>query len=165
MPILEGKVYYVYNNKTDDAFNTQTYKVSLSLEGAQLEEAKKLNVKLREDNRGVIPGTHVLFKRPKFSKKGKDVGPPLVVDAKKNPWPDNIIIGNGTYAKVRFSVTPGGTFYWDSMQVLEFVPYESKNTFREEEGVDVTKLSQDREDFSDEAEGENVPVADEEEFS
>lgn len=76
--------------------------------------------------------TTVRFKRNTVSKKGNQVPPPVIIDAKKNPWNRQLLIGNGSKVKVGF------TYYgWErkgqfgisldlaAVQVIDLVPYET----------------------------------------
>ena len=71
----------------------------------------------------------------------------MIVDAKRQPWPDDQLIGNGSKGKIAFD-----SYGWDSptvrgvkgmslwlnmIQVVHFVPYvkaTAEDTFAEEEG-------------------------------
>jgi hypothetical protein len=83
------------------------------------------------------------FKKKEFTAKGVAKQPPVIVDAKKNLWPADQLIGNGSKIKVAFSVYPwemagakGMSLELEQLQVLELVSYEASNTdpFEEEEG-------------------------------
>ncbi|MEB3320158.1 MAG: hypothetical protein VKI63_04380 [Cyanobium sp.] len=88
--------------------------------------------------------TTVRFKRNTVSKKGNQVPGPVIVDAKKQPWDRELLIGNGSKVKVGF------TYYgWErkgrfgisldlaAVQVIDLVPYEAPDptgAFGEEDG-------------------------------
>jgi hypothetical protein len=86
------------------------------------------------------------FKRTETSAKGNLMSPPVIVDAKKNPWPADCLIGNGSKVKVAFthwgwtekrSGAKGISLTLESLQVLDLVPYErvdASSAFGEEEG-------------------------------
>ena len=83
------------------------------------------------------------FKRKELTAKGQPKGAPLVVDSKKNLWPIETLIGNGSKIKVAF--TPWGwemagakgmSLELEQVQVLELVEYAGRDIdpFDEEEG-------------------------------
>lgn len=86
------------------------------------------------------------FKRTETSAKGNLMSPPVIVDAKKNIWPADCLIGNGSKVKIAFtawgwtekrSAAKGISLTLESMQVLDLVPYEridAASAFGEEEG-------------------------------
>lgn len=83
------------------------------------------------------------FKRKELWPSGDPMGAPVVVDAKKNLWPSEQLIGNGSKIKVAYS-----TYGWNgpsgkgmslelhSVQVLDLVSYknEAADPFAEEDG-------------------------------
>lgn len=104
--------------------------------------------------------TTVRFKRTTISKRGNEVPPPVVVDAKKKPWNKEVLIGNGSKVKVGFSY-----FGWErngrcgigldlaAVQVIDLVPYEAPDPtggFGEEEGYEVEE-AQETAGFKEEA--------------
>lgn len=46
----------------------------------------------------------ITFRRNELKKDGTANNPVEVVDADGNPWPDNVLIGNGSKVKIKFSV-------------------------------------------------------------
>lgn len=83
------------------------------------------------------------FKKKEFTAKGIAKEAPVVVDAKKNLWPAEQLIGNGSKIKVAFSTYPwemgggkGMSLELEQVQVLELVSYASAETdpFQEEDG-------------------------------
>lgn len=72
------------------------------------------------------------FKKNETTQRGKTLSPPLVYDSRKNPWPADTLIGNGSTVKVAFScwgwenqIRQKGVSLWlDAVQVLDLVPYE-----------------------------------------
>lgn len=90
----------------------------------------------------------VNFKRKQETAKGNIKDGPIVVDAKKNLWPQEQLIGNGSKIKVAFSAWgwsgPSGkgmSLELESLQVLELVSYEkppSADVFAEEDGYVVS---------------------------
>lgn len=86
------------------------------------------------------------FKRTETSARGNLMSPPVIVDAKKNPWPQDCLIGNGSKVKVAFTAwgwtekrsgAKGISLTLESLQVLDLVAYEridAASAFGEEEG-------------------------------
>jgi hypothetical protein len=83
------------------------------------------------------------FKRKEMTAKGKFKDAPVVVDSKKNLWPQEQLIGNGSKIKVAF--TPWGwemagakgmSLELEQVQVLELVEYAGRDAdpFAEEDG-------------------------------
>jgi hypothetical protein len=87
------------------------------------------------------------FKRKEFTAKGNAKPAPVVVDAKKKAWPQEMLIGNGSKVKVAFSPWawsgPSGkgmSLELESLQVLDLVPFEkadAADAFSEEDGYEV----------------------------
>lgn len=84
----------------------------------------------------------IRFKRKEVSNKGHLMDPPIVVDAKKNRWPKDKAIGNGSKIKVAFQAFPwemagakGMSLDLAAVQVLELVEYaRDVDPFEEEDG-------------------------------
>lgn len=85
------------------------------------------------------------FKKNETTKKGNVLTAPAVYDARKGPWPEGTLIGNGSTIKVAFSPwgwedmtgRKGISLSLEAVQVLDLVPYEGKDprdAFDEEEG-------------------------------
>ena len=86
------------------------------------------------------------FKRTETSARGNTMSPPVVVDSKKNLWPVDCLIGNGSKVKVAFtawgwtekrSAAKGISLTLESVQVIDLVPYEridAASAFGEEDG-------------------------------
>lgn len=103
------------------------------------------------------------FKKNETTKKGNTLSPPAVYDAKKGPWPEGTLIGNGSIIKVAFSPwgwedmtgRKGISLSLEAVQVLDLVPYEGKDprdAFDEEDGyVADTKAAAFPEEKQDEA--------------
>lgn len=82
-------------------------------------------------------------------KDGTINAPPVVVDAKRNPLPDDVGIGNGSEVIVQYDTYTydGGAhtaIVLSQVQVLNLIPYTPKNTdeFEEQEGY-VADTSED----------------------
>lgn len=75
------------------------------------------------------------FKRNETTRKGNILAPPAVYDARKNPWPQGVYIGNGSKVKVAFSAwgwedkfnKKGISLSLDAVQVLDLVPFEKRD--------------------------------------
>ena len=84
------------------------------------------------------------FKRKQLLANGNEKAAPLVVDSKKNLWPIDKLIGNGSKIKVAFSPWkwegPSGkgmSLELESIQVIELVSYSAEDVvdaFAEEDG-------------------------------
>lgn len=78
--------------------------------------------------------TVVKFKVPQFTRKdGTTSEGPTLFDSKRNPWPDNQMIGNGSKLIIAFDIyawkSPSGggmTFQPRMAQVVDLIPYEAK---------------------------------------
>ena len=159
--ILEGKVYYSCIHKPDlsgqKKFGSRPlYKTSMVLDDANKEKAKRFGIKIHEENES-IPGEHVIIKRKyteKNEKDGKTVEDvkPQVVDTAQNPIPEEILVGNGSTATVKF-----GTYWYDSapkhgvgtvlfkMQVTELEVYNpdtsvDKDLRNDEDGFNINDV-------------------------
>ena len=131
------------------------------------------------DENGVETSTglvRVTFNRDKVTRSGFELPPPMVQDAKGNPWPSNVAIGHGSICKIGFSsfvwpkngvVTQAGrgiSLNLLAVRVLSHVPYTMQsldaNAFgAPEEGTDVTTLAADEDQlgFGGPASSEEVP--------
>lgn len=131
---LEGianwaKVFEFNRDKNEDFHGEGgAYTVEVQLEKEELDKLTKsgsrLKPKLTDD------GISIRFKRKHINQSGIEEfgGPPKVVDADKNPFPDDTLIGNGSKVKVYVSVYDtkmGKGTRLEGMQVLDLVEYES----------------------------------------
>ena len=73
------------------------------------------------------------FKRKEFNKDGIKKNPPIVVDAAKNPWPSDKLIGNGSTIRIGFrpwfwemNGKQGMSLEWESAQVVKLQEYEKE---------------------------------------
>lgn len=87
------------------------------------------------------------FKRKEMTAKGHVKDAPIVVDSKKNLWPQETLIGNGSKIKVAFSPwgwemagAKGMSLELEQVQVLELVEYAGRDAdpFAEEDGYVVS---------------------------
>lgn len=75
------------------------------------------------------------FKRNTITPRGIELPPPSVQDAKGQPWPKDVLIGNGSTGKVAFTTwswtNPEGgkgiSANLEAVRVLHHVPYETPN--------------------------------------
>ncbi len=85
------------------------------------------------------------FRKNERTKKGNPLQPPAVYDSRKNPWPSDTLIGNGSKVKVAYSCwgwedkfgKKGVSLSLEAVQVLDLVAYEQRNpadAFGEENG-------------------------------
>jgi hypothetical protein len=84
------------------------------------------------------------FKRKQLLASGAEKAGPIVVDSKKNLWPQDKLIGNGSKVKIAFAPWkwegPSGkgmSLELESIQVLDLVSYEADavaDLFAEEDG-------------------------------
>lgn len=85
------------------------------------------------------------FRKNERTRKGMVLQRPAVYDSKKNTWPVDMLIGNGSQVKVAFSAwgwedklgKKGISLSLEAVQVLDLVPYEARDpadAFGEENG-------------------------------
>ena len=77
----------------------------------------------KEDNEGNI---FYKAKRPHFNPRiqgGKEMGPPVVMDAESVAWDDQVLIGNGSKLKVRLDVWDSKIVTLHAVKVLELTEY------------------------------------------
>ena len=77
----------------------------------------------KEDNEGNL---FYKAKRPHFNPRiqgGKEMGPPVVMDADSVEWDDQVLIGNGSKLKVRLDVWDGKISTLHAVKVLELTEY------------------------------------------
>jgi hypothetical protein len=95
----------------------------------------------------------ISFSRDTVTRSGMELPAPIVQDAKGNPWPANVAIGNGSICKIAYS-----PYLWDNIdggkgislnllavRVLSHVPYNPGSVSNDvfgapEEGVDASTL-------------------------
>lgn len=115
------------------------------------------------DASGAATGRLVFrFRRNETSQRGKTLPPPVIVDAKRQPWPADQLIGNGSKGKIAFDPygwdsptgrgAKGMSLWLNMVQVIEFVPYvvaTAEDVFAEEEGYSAPTAAETP--FQDEA--------------
>lgn len=129
--ILSGKAYFACVHTENKANGGYSMELTVDKETAKALHVKGVTIKDRKTGRGCqkadpndTRGLFVTLKSKKF--------PPEVVDAKLNPIPKNILIGNGSDVKVKASIghieNKFGKFVvlnLNAVQVLNLIPYES----------------------------------------
>lgn len=104
----------------------------------------------------------VNFKRKEFTSRGIEKPAPRVVDSKKQPWPAEKLIGNGSTIRVAFTAWPwkgakgnGMSLELESIQVIDLVSYDapSSDPFQEEDGYVVPQAELDAAPASVESQG------------
>lgn len=117
------------NRDTNEDFHGEggAYTIDVQLEKEELDKltnsGSRLKPKLTDD------GISIRFKRKHVHPAGIEElgGPPKVVDAEKNPFPEKTLIGNGSKVKVYVSVYDtkmGKGTRLEGIQVTDLVEYE-----------------------------------------
>lgn len=123
---------FEFNKDKNEEFHGEggAYTLDVQLEKEELdkltESGSRLKPKLGDD------GISIRFKRKHIHPGGiTDLGgPPKVVDADKNPFPEGTLIGNGSKVRVYVTVYDtklGKGTRLEGVQVLDLVEYESEN--------------------------------------
>lgn len=149
MPTARGIVNWAFTHRPDNYEHyTATLDVDENFIGVLRENLVKAQVK--EIDHGKEKEVHdadrtyqFKFIRYAIKKDGTPNPTVQVVDSKRNPMPDGLLIGNGSEVIVQYGLIPyddSGTkrkrIALDAIQVLNLVPYASnqKLEFGEEEG-------------------------------
>lgn len=175
---LKGKLMWPKLHQPDTTFDHK-WTLDLLLDSDGLKEAKKegLRIKTRDaykDQFEGFDGSFLRIERPIKTAAGEDRDPPIVKDSKVKTISDEVIIGNGSDAYVRFMVKTrdatgnemspaeaqkkygGYGMFLMGVQVLNLVEYERSSDpdrdFVEEDGFS----SQDSSGFNYE-EGDEIP--------
>ena len=126
MPVLNGKSHWASISSPNRTFEP-VFTIDLSLEGAELEKAKKLGLKVK--NKNDDRGSFVTIKRKLNRKDGGENNPPALKDGNKRDI-SGTLIGNGSEVNVLFK-----TYEWEyagntgigtdlqAVQVVNLVPY------------------------------------------
>lgn len=93
-----------------------------------LKDAKLLD-RLKEDEKGTIPGPYLRLKKPEFNKEGDKNEPIRIYDAENEPWDDRLL-GNGTRVVAKLSIVDWGkgkkkSIYTQALRVEDLVSYVS----------------------------------------
>jgi len=140
--IISGKVYWASVVEPNTTYEP-AWQADITIdddETRQKLESIGLNVKNKGDERGDFFSA----KRKVMKKDGSNRNPPVVLDAKRNPW-DNRLVGNGTTAKIKiqpyeysYAGKAGVTADFIAMQVIDLVPYGNpSNDFQDEDGFTI----------------------------
>lgn len=151
--------------------NYPRYTLQLGLEGEWLQTARDYGLTVYEPTKK-IPYHHVEVKRDVKDMNNPEIVKPEVIDSKRNEIPSDILIGNGSYVRVKFGRFYHGNTSSDEVktgggvgtslfkvQVKSLVPYVPNDGFdTEEEGFSVDSVPSSQRTSSD-----NVVPFDEEE--
>lgn len=121
-----GESYYASVHTPNTRYEKK-YVLQLALEGAELEKAKKLKLKIKAPSK-YVPKQHIEIKRVVRSEATKA---PTVIDASNNPFPKDVMLGNGTVVKVKVGLYDNKrdnmAAYMDTVKVVKLVKFESTN--------------------------------------
>jgi len=149
MPTVRGIANWAFTSKPD---NYEHYTVTLDVneDFIGVLRENKVKAQVKEIDHGKDKEAHnadliysFKFLRYATSRDGQPNPPPEVVDSKRNPLPDGLLIGNGSEVIVQYSLidyndsgTPRKRIALDAVQVLNLVPYNSSKSleFGEEQG-------------------------------
>jgi hypothetical protein len=132
MPVLSGKAHWASISSPNTTFEP-VFTIDLSLEGDQLEQAKKLGLKVK--NKNDDRGQFVTIKRKLKRKDGTDNKAPSLKDGNKRDI-TGTLVGNGSDVNVLFK-----TYEWEyagntgigtdlqAVQVVNLVPYGDDDDF------------------------------------
>ncbi len=148
MPVVTGIAQWASLSKPNDMSGKFQIDVcNLSDEGvAQLEKQGVTNVHLetKRDDDYEPRGHYITMRSNAVSKAGDNLDPPKVVDAKKQPLPRGVLVGNGSLVKVvydpfewTFKQKTGVSAGLRIVQVIELVKFEGGSgldDLEEEEG-------------------------------
>lgn len=109
----------------NDFEDVPSWKIDLIVDDKEKERLEGLGLKGKATD-----ANRFTFKQKAVRKDGTENRPPNVVDAGKNPWPDDTLIGNGSKVKVAFTTYEhqmskqyGLGKGLNAVQVLDLVPY------------------------------------------
>lgn len=152
--IIEGKLFWACVHKVNSY--SGKYQVDVSIDDKTAKKLQGLGVTIKQESEqedtkhvGTVNDrkTFVTVKRNTDTTEGKPLNPPVVIDAKKQPVPMSVLLGNGTKAKVKvnpyewkFKNKKGISLGFSVVQVLDLVEYSSSGLdgFEEEEGYTTT---------------------------
>jgi len=133
MPVLSGKSHWASITSPNKTFEPHKWMIDLSLEGEELEKAKKIGLSIK--NKGDERGDFVSISRKVYRKDGGENSSPGLVDSQKRPM-ENTLIGNGSDVNVLFK-----TYEWEyagkagvgsdlqKVQVVNLIPYGDDDDF------------------------------------
>lgn len=93
-----------------------------------LKDAKLLD-RLKEDEKGTIPGPYLRLKKPEFNKDGDKNEPIRIYNEENEAWDDRLL-GNGTRVVAKLSIVDWGkgkkkSIYTQALRVEDLVSYVS----------------------------------------
>ena len=133
MPVLSGKSHWASITSPNKTFEPHKWMIDLSLEGEELEKAKKIGLSIK--NKGDERGDFVSITRKVYRKDGSENNAPSLVDSQKRPM-ENTLIGNGSDVNVLFK-----TYEWEyagksgvgsdlqKVQVVNLISYGDDDDF------------------------------------
>lgn len=108
MPILSGVAHWAKVTGAPQAGYdgvTKEWSIDVSLDEAGVQAFKDAGVAKRIKNKDDDRGDFVTFKRKEYKFDGETKNEPIrIVDAKKNPWPQDTLIGNGSKVNINYSI-------------------------------------------------------------
>lgn len=142
-------------NNFDD-YREWTIDVSPDEDGLKLFKSLGIMDRLKDPRDGETRGRFITLKQRELRADGRRNDPIKVVNAAGEPWPEDILIGNGSTIDVKFNVKDYGKgkrkgVYIQAIRVLELVPFER---------VEFAPLSADDEFFAKAAETASVETPD-----
>lgn len=148
---FKGKSLYSHLLKPDIEYRRWSQQLVLTPESAdlflKLKESTPECEGILNDLKSTEDGYTANFSRP----MSKDFGggkeelltPPIILDANNEPWPDNVLIGNGSDITVKVELykynikfkkgKKGSAIRLVSARIDNLVPYEMKKDFTEEQ--------------------------------
>lgn len=144
MPMLQGKAYWAKIVGPPQPGYDKTkreWSFDVAIDEATAQQLAEFGCEHKIKNKGDDRGDFVQFKRPEFNRQGEPVTPYKVFDAHKKPWPDDVLIGNGSEIRVIYAVNEiefGGKKHIKpsaiKIQVVNLVPYEGGEDFPDADG-------------------------------
>lgn len=96
-----------------------------------LKEHKLLDrLKDKEDAKNPDKGEFLYLRKPEFDRDGNKNEPIRIYNEDNEPWPENVLIGNGTSVDYKLSIVDYGKgkksgIYTAALRITDLVPYES----------------------------------------
>ncbi len=180
MPVVKGIAQWASLSKPNDMsgkFQIDVCNLS-DADVAQLEKQGVTNVHFEESSKDEVydpRGHYITMRSNAVSKAGDNLDPPKVVDAKKQPLPRGVLVGNGSVVNVvydpfewTFKQKTGVSAGLRIVQVLELVKFEGGSgldDLEEEEGFtapddglgELDDKSQDDQEEGEENEADEIP--------
>lgn len=174
--VLEGVAYFASVLKPSPGYKKKdpVYIVNLGLENdAEVKKAKSFGLTVKDATED-IPLPYVVIKR-KLKGRDPEKVKPIVVDECQNPWPSNVLIGNGSKIVVKFA-----TYWWGDddeggvgstllkvqvTNLVRFIPDDTKDSDLKynKDGFNITKFLQEEEEGETISDLESLVIDEEEE--